>query len=121
MIDESAKGTPIIVEGRNDVQTLRALGIGGPIITAKSGGKNFLDLILEIELTKATRVALLLDFDKRGREWISRLKQHLERARVTPDSTFWAQLLGLVGKDVRDIESLASYMQTLRRKAGDLS
>ena len=117
LAEESAKGTPIVVEGKKDTQTLRTLGIEGPIISAKSGGKTFQDLISEIEQAKTRKVILLLDFDKRGREWISRLKQHLERARTTPDSTYWAQLIGLVGKDIKDIESLSSYMETLKSKS----
>jgi 5S rRNA maturation endonuclease (ribonuclease M5) len=117
LAEESAKGTPTVVEGKKDTETLRTLGIEGPIIPAKSGGKTFQDLLSEIEQTKARKVILLLDFDKRGKEWISRLKQHLERARITPDSTFWAQLIGLVGRDIKDIESLASYMETLKSKS----
>ena len=117
LAEESAKGTPIVVEGKKDTQTLRTLGIEGPIISAKSGGKTFQDLLSEIEQAKTRKVILLLDFDKRGREWISRLKQHLERARTVPDSTYWAQLIGLVGKDIKDIESLSSYMETLKSKS----
>jgi 5S rRNA maturation endonuclease (ribonuclease M5) len=117
LAEESEKRTPIVVEGRKDTETLRTLGIEGPIISAKSGGKTFQDLISEIEKTRARKVILLLDFDKRGKEWISRLKQHLERTGITPDSTLWAQLLGLVGRDIKDIESLASYMETLKSKS----
>jgi 5S rRNA maturation endonuclease (ribonuclease M5) len=46
--EESALGIPIVVEGKNDVETLRALGVSGHIVTAKTAGKTRLDLLSEI-------------------------------------------------------------------------
>ena len=37
---KSAKGTPIVVEGRNDLKALNKLGITGDIILAKTSGKS---------------------------------------------------------------------------------
>ncbi|MCK5628857.1 hypothetical protein KAI12_05260, partial [Candidatus Bathyarchaeota archaeon] len=75
---ESAKGTPIVVEGRKDVETLRILGVMGPIIPAKTGGKSFLDVISKIEDNETRKVILLLDFDKRGKEGTFHLRRCLE-------------------------------------------
>jgi len=116
---ESAKGTPIIVEGKNDIQTLRALAVKGKIISAKTGGKSFLDVISEVEKSGAREVILLLDFDRRGKELTKRLKQDLEKAKIKPNLTFWIKISGLVGKEVKDIEGLATYMETLKRKIGN--
>ncbi len=116
LTEESAKGTPIIVEGRKDVETLRALAVEGKIISAKTGGKSLLDVISEIEKSKAREVILLLDFDRRGKEWTKRLKQNLEKAKIKPNTTFWNELLRLVGREVKDVESLVTYMETLKRK-----
>ena len=116
---ESAKGTPIIVEGKNDIKTLRALAVKGKIISAKTGGKSFLDVISEVEKSGAREVILLLDFDRRGKELTKRLKQDLEKAKIKPNLTFWIKLSGLVGKEVKDIEGLATYMETLKRKIGN--
>lgn len=113
---ESAKGTPIIVEGRKDVETLRALAVEGKIISAKTGGKSLLDVISEIEESRVREVILLLDFDRRGKEWTKRLKQNLEKAKIKPNTTFWNELSGLVGRDVKDVEGLFTYMETLKRK-----
>lgn len=121
LVEESAKGTPIIVEGKNDVQTLRTLGIEGNIISAKTGGKSRLDLICEIEKSYRHEVILLMDFDRRGKEWTENLKQSLEKARTKPNLTFWHQLLSLVGREVKDIEGLATYLQTLKKKTGKLT
>jgi 5S rRNA maturation endonuclease (ribonuclease M5) len=118
LIAESAKGTPIIVEGKKDVQTLKTLGIEGPILTAKTGGRNFLDVLSEVEKTEQNRAILLLDFDRRGKEWTARLKQNLETAKITPDTDFWHRLLAIVGREVKDIESLGTYLETMQKKIG---
>jgi 2,5-diamino-6-(ribosylamino)-4(3H)-pyrimidinone 5'-phosphate reductase len=117
--EESAKGTPIIVEGKNDTETLRALCVEGKIISAKTGGKSRLDVISEIEKTGTREVILLLDFDKRGKEWTDMLKQLLEKAKIKTNLTFWNGLLRLAGRELKDIEGLAAYMQTLKRKIGE--
>ncbi|MDH5483195.1 MAG: toprim domain-containing protein [Candidatus Bathyarchaeota archaeon] len=113
---ETAKGTPIIVEGKKDVETLRDLAVEGKIITAKTGGKSLLDVISEIEKTNASEVILLFDFDRRGKEWTKRLKQQLERARIKANVRFWLELLSLVGREVKDVEGLTTYMETLKSK-----
>ena len=116
LAEESAKGTPIIVEGKNDIGALRALGVEGKIISAKTGGKSILDVISEVEKRTAKEVIMLLDFDRRGKEWTKRLKQNLEKAKTKINITFWSRLLELVGTEVKDIEGLATYMETLKRK-----
>jgi len=114
---ESTKGIPIIVEGKKDVNVLQELGVKGDIISAKSG-KSFLDVLGEVERKGKCKVILLMDFDRRGKEWTSRLAQHLEKTGINPNLLFWRELLGLVGRDVKDIEGLATYLETLRKKLG---
>ena len=113
---QSAKGTPIVVEGRNDVIALHRLGITGDIILAKTSGKSFLDVIGEIEQRKSHEVVLLFDFDRRGKEWAQRMSRCLEEMRITPNLVFWRMLFALVGRDVKDIEGLAGYIETLKNK-----
>jgi 2,5-diamino-6-(ribosylamino)-4(3H)-pyrimidinone 5'-phosphate reductase len=114
--EESAKGTPIVVEGKKDIETLKMLNVEGMIIAAKTGGKTFLDTVSEIEKTCKKEVILLLDFDRRGKELTKRLKQHLEKTEIKTNLTFWLNLSSIVGKEVKDIEGLASYMETLKSK-----
>ena len=68
LVEESAKGKPIVVEGKKDAETLRDLGVAGAVLTLKTGGKSFLEATTEIEELGAKEVILLLDFDRRGRE-----------------------------------------------------
>jgi 5S rRNA maturation endonuclease (ribonuclease M5) len=118
LIQESTGGVPIIVEGDNDFQTLRHLGIKGKIICAKTGGKSRLDMLCQIENSGVEEVILLFDFDRRGREWTETVRESLEKARLKPDLTFWNQLRSFVSRDVKDIEGLDGYLDTLKKKTG---
>jgi len=116
---EAAKGMPIVVEGKKDVSALRELNVEGKIVSSKTSGKSFLDILTEIERLKVRQVILLLDFDRRGVEWTHRLKQHLEKTRIKPNLNFWNQLYGLIGRDLKDIEGLPAYLETLKKRIGD--
>jgi len=116
LAQESAKGIPIIVEGKKDVEALRALAIEGNIIEAKTGGKSMLNVISEVEAYGTREVILLLDFDRRGREWTKSLKQHLEKMQIKANVVFWKKLRTIVGREVKDVEGLTSYMETLKRR-----
>ena len=114
--DESAKGTPIVVEGKKDIAALRALGVSGVVLSVKTGGKSFQDAVVEIESLNAPEVILFLDFDRRGKQGTQRLKQSLEHAKIKPNMTFWRELSALLGKEAQCIESLIAYMETLQDK-----
>jgi 2,5-diamino-6-(ribosylamino)-4(3H)-pyrimidinone 5'-phosphate reductase len=114
---ESARGTPIVVEGKKDLETLRGLGVAGPILTAKTGGKSFVQALHEIQQTGGGQVVLLLDFDRRGKQGTSRLLKGLEGTGVKPDLTFWRALRILAGREIQCVESLTAYLATLEKKA----
>ena len=116
LAEESAKGKPIIVEGKKDEQKLRILGINGIIVTVKTGGKSFLEATAEIEKLGVREVILLLDFDRRGKEGTLRLKQNLERTKIKATTRIWRELQALVGREIQCIESLPSYLSTLQEK-----
>ena len=117
LAEESANGTPIIVEGKKDLDALRAADITGPVLTLKTGGKTFTDALREIENTGATEVILFMDFDRRGKENTRRLKQDLEHAGVSPNLKFWQALSALLQREIQCIESLTSCMENLRKRA----
>jgi len=116
---EAAKGIPIVVEGQKDVSALHQLNVEGRFVSSKTSGKSFLDILTEIERQRVREVILLLDFDRRGVEWTHRLKQHLEKTKIKPNLTFWNQLYGLVGRDLKDIEGLPAYLETLKKRIGN--
>ena len=115
---ESARGIPIIVEGQRDVDALQKLAIKGDIVSAKGLGKSFLDVLSEVEKRGKEEVIILMDFDRRGREWTKRLTQGFERMGIKPNLLFWKELRSLVGKEVKDVEGLAPYLETLKGKIG---
>jgi 5S rRNA maturation endonuclease (ribonuclease M5) len=115
---QAAKGAPIVVEGKNDIRSLHKLGVTGDIILAKTSGKSFLDVLSEIERRERSEVILLFDFDRRGKEWTRRMARRLEGMKIAPNLLFWRMLLGLVGRDVKDIEGLATYLETLKNRSG---
>ncbi|MCW4046666.1 MAG: toprim domain-containing protein [Candidatus Bathyarchaeota archaeon] len=115
---ESAKGTPVIVEGKKDAETLRALGIEGVVVTAKTGSKSLQGVVSEVERTGAREAILLLDFDRRGKEGTKRLQQDLEHAEIAPNVEFWRALKALLGHEIQCVESLTAYMTTLKAKIG---
>ena len=116
LAEESAKGKPIVVEGKKDVDALRALGVAGAVLTVKTGGKSFLDTVCEIEKMGVPEVILFLDFDRRGKEGTKHLKKSLERAKIKPNIKFWRELSALVRKEIQCIESLTAYLHTLHEK-----
>lgn len=113
---DSAKGCLIIVEGQKDHYALRELEISGDILTAKTSRKSFLDLTAELEKKSHPQVILLLDFDRRGKELTKRLAQYLESVRMKSNTDYWKKLHGLIGRDVKDIEGIPAYLQTLNQK-----
>jgi len=112
----SAKGVPIIVEGQKDIEALHALDVKGDIISAKTSGRCFLDVLSEVGKRGKREAIVLMDFDRRGKEWTKRLTKHLEEMRVKPNLFFWRKLQDLVGRDVKDVEGLATYMTTLNKR-----
>jgi len=115
--EESAKGKPIIVEGKKDAKALQELGVSGPIMTVKTGGKSFLQATMEIETLDTAEVILLLDFDRRGKEGTERLQQSLERSKIKVNRKFWLELRALGGHEIQCIESLTSYLYTIHKKS----
>lgn len=116
---EAGRNTLVIVEGRHDIEALEKLAIQGNIISVKTAGKSFLDILTEIEEQNLGEVILLLDFDRRGKEWTKRLKQHLEEKRIRVNLNFWNKLHALVGHDIKDVEGLPTYLKTLRKRIGN--
>jgi len=117
LIQESAKGIPVVVEGKKDIEALRLLGVEGEMIPVKASGKSLLYAVSKLENSDKGEVILMLDFDRRGKELTAKLKRHLEGSPIATNTTFWGEIFGLIGKDVKNVEGLATYMETLRRKS----
>ena len=113
---ESDKGKPILVEGNNDVASLRQLSIQGQIIPIKATSKNLIDILDEVIIKRTPEVILLMDFDRRGKKLTKRITRHLQESKIKPNLLFWKKLLSLVGRNVKDIEGLKTYIQNLNKR-----
>lgn len=116
IVSESSKGVTVLVEGKKDAENLYLLGVEGQILTIKTGGKSFFDAVAEVEDSGVRSIILLLDFDRRGVEGTVRLVREFERLRFKVNVKFWRELKGLVGRDIQCIESLPSYLETLKNR-----
>ena len=116
---EVEKGIPVIVEGKRDEIALRKLAVRGSIICVKNCRRNLADFAYEIQEKGYKEVILLMDFDRRGREWTKKLNEYLEYAKIKSNLRFWRMLYGLVGRELKDVEGLPTYMVNLQKRIGN--
>jgi 5S rRNA maturation endonuclease (ribonuclease M5) len=107
----SKRGVPLIVEGPNDVKTLRRLGIVGPIFCAKSRRLGLIDFLDSI--ATHSEVIILTDFDKEGRALAWRLLRDLSQMRVKANVQIWKQLKALARSEMVGIENLEKFLDRL--------
>ena len=98
----------MIVEGPNDVRTLRKLGIAGPIFCAKSRRLGLVDFLDSV--ARHPEVIILTDFDKEGRALAWRLRRDLLQMRVKVNVEIWKQLKALGRSEMVGIENLGRYL-----------
>ena len=115
--EEVARGVPVVVEGKSDVEALRSLGLKGHFIAVKSRREAIPDVALEVA-EAGREVIILTDFDDAGRELAHRWAVELESLGLKANLTYWRHLKGLVGSFAKDIEGLPSLIETLMRKTG---
>jgi 5S rRNA maturation endonuclease (ribonuclease M5) len=116
--NEASEGALLLVEGQRDAEALRRIGVESEILAIKSRGGNLIDLMDRIEKYGKKEIILLMDFDRHGREMTERLIRNLERMKIKINVSFWRELLSLVERDLKDIEGLATYLETLEDKSG---
>ncbi|MEM1581749.1 MAG: toprim domain-containing protein [Candidatus Bathyarchaeia archaeon] len=114
--DEVSMGALLVVEGEKDIESLKALGVESDMLAIKSCGKNLQDMVDKITSMGDKEVILLMDFDRHGKELTERLSKVLEELKVKLNLNFWRQLSQLLNSDIKDIEGLAAYVETLKRK-----
>ena len=102
--------TPIIVEGKNDVASLRKLSFEGEIIQVNSGN-SLLDF--SETLGKSYKeVIILTDFDRKGVELKHRIETYLVGSDCMVDSFLWNSIRKSM--PVRTIEELPFAMKRIQ-------
>jgi len=105
------KNDLIVVEGKNDIQSLRLIGVNCKIITQKE--LSGLTKVVLNKQTKGSHFILLPDFDQEGQENIRRWRKLLERTGLVND-TLWKRLRTLTKGDIMDIQSLSVLARRFR-------
>ena len=117
LIERSKEGAIILVEGVKDVRSLRQLEVTGKIIAIKNIQIPLYDYLHKYVDTK-DEIIVLTDFDRRGTQLAGKMTNYFERSGKPINLTFWLKMNGFISRDIKDIEGLASYVQTIQRKCG---
>jgi 5S rRNA maturation endonuclease (ribonuclease M5) len=111
--EKTSRGIPVIVEGRKDTEALNRLDVSGSILEIKSSKKSIFNR-LESDITDE-EIVIFTDFDRRGSELARDIQSHLERRGKKGNILLWRKMRNLIGKKVKDIEGIPSYILTLKR------
>ena len=112
--EQAREGVPIIVEGADDVDALRRLGIER-CVRKVANGNSLLDFIESF--SGGAKVVILTDFDRAGEKLAKFFVRHAKQVGVQPITEFRDKLKSLVRKNVKDIEGLAKFVERQRAEA----
>ncbi|AKB60467.1 toprim domain-containing protein [Methanosarcina mazei] len=115
-LSESAeRGAVIIVEGKRDILSMKKLGIKGSFeLATRYSLFNFSERIASL----GCEVIILTDWDRRGDLLAAKLSEYFENFGVKPDLQIRNKLKLISQKEIKDIESLYTYVSKLRVKTG---
>jgi 5S rRNA maturation endonuclease (ribonuclease M5) len=109
----SGRGAVIIVEGKRDVFSLRRLGIGGSFeLATNTSLYNFAETIAKI----GTEVIVLTDWDRRGDLLAAKLLGYFTNFGLKPELQIRHKIKLICHKEIKDVESLYTYVSRLRLK-----
>lgn len=111
---EESVHTPIIVEGRNDRDALRRLGIGGEVFVVN--GRHTLFEMCEDISRKHREVIVLTDWDRKGGQICHYLLQGLQSNGVKANDHVRAEMSALSAGEIKDVEGLPNFMERLRSR-----
>jgi len=111
----SGRGAIIIVEGKRDVLSLKRLGIKGNFeLATRQSLFNFSEKIARL----GSEVVILTDWDRRGDILAIKLSGYFQSFGLKPDLEIRNKLRFISQKEIKDIESLYTYVSKLRLKTG---
>jgi len=111
----SGRGAIIIVEGKRDVLSLKRLGIEGNFELATHQSLfNFSEKIARL----GNEVVILTDWDRRGDILAIKLSGYFQSFGLKPELEIRNKLRLISQKEIKDVESLYTYVSKLRLKTG---
>ncbi|OPX59786.1 MAG: hypothetical protein A4E29_01215 [Methanomassiliicoccales archaeon PtaB.Bin134] len=112
---EREEGKVILIEGRKDRLALACLGIGGEIMQVQDARGLF---GVAEELARTGKEAVILtDWDRKGGHLAQLLRNALKANDVRYDDTIRSRISTLCKKEIKDIESLPSFISFLVQSA----
>jgi 5S rRNA maturation endonuclease (ribonuclease M5) len=111
----SGKGAIIIVEGKRDILSLQKLGIDGNFeFATRNSLFNFSERIASL----GSEVVILTDWDRRGDLLAAKLSEYFISFGLKAELQIRNKLKLMSQKEIKDVESLYTYVSTLRTKTG---
>ena len=115
LTEYSKRGAIIIVEGKRDILSLKRLGIEGNFeLATRQSLFNFSEKIAGL----GSEVVILTDWDRRGELLATKLSEYFESFGLKPELQIRNKLRLISQKEIKDVESLYTYVSSLRLKAG---
>lgn len=111
-LQELSENTPVIVEGLRDIAALRRMGITENVISLAKGSSIF--TFSEKLARTADRAVILTDWDRKGGQLARMLREALMANGVTFNDKIRTKLVILSKKEIKDIESLPTFIERLR-------
>ena len=112
-LEDLSERMPIIVEGARDAVALRRLGITKNVMPLNKGVSVF--AFCERLSRTAAEVVILTDWDRRGGQLARMLKEGMSANGVRTNDRIRTEVVILAKKEVKDIESLPTFLESLRR------
>ncbi|AAM07446.1 TPA: toprim domain-containing protein [Methanosarcina acetivorans] len=111
----SKKGAVIIVEGKRDILSMKRLGIDGNFeLATRHSLFNFSERIAKL----GCEVIILTDWDRRGDILATKLSEYFGNFGIKPELQIRNKLRLITQKEIKDVESLYTYVSKLRSKTG---
>lgn len=112
-LHERSHDTPIIVEGLRDVAALKKLGVTRNVMPLNKGASVI--AFSEDVAKRFTKAVILTDWDRKGGHLARLLVDALTGTDVKVDTDLRAKIVLLSKKEIRDVESLPSLINRLRK------
>lgn len=113
--EHSEKGAVIIVEGKRDILSMKRLGIDGSFeLATRHSLFNFAERIAKT----GCEVIILTDWDRRGDILATKLSEYFGNFGIKPELQIRNKLKLITQKEIKDVESLYTYVSKLRAKTG---
>lgn len=111
LIERSEEGAVIIVEGKNDIKSLRRLGVRGEILTSSNHSNAEL-----VDLIGCRKVIILTDWDRKGEALKDDLVVKFSSWGVIPNVEIRRRIFSIIGKEVTEVEDLADFIFKLEHR-----